>query len=1020
MKSIYSITAGLLQGVASTHGSEKMQVNPRKTLFRFSFVLLFFLTFCIGSAWGSVQSGWTRVTTTAEITAGGTFIIGYEASANTDVIVPLRSDGANATTSAQGYLYSGTTKDASTTGTIDMSSIATTSPYEVTIAASSVTDGAITIQMATGNYIGTPPAKNTAKLYTSATTTNTDYTVEISTNDVVTLTNVAGAATPVKDDKENYYFKYLRYNIASGSQRYAHYRSGQADVVMYKKTASGNAITLDKNGGSADGAGTIANGATSMTISTAPSRTGYTVDGYYKEAGCINKVATAAGALQPSIDGWTNGSSQFTKNAAGTLYAGWAPKICVITLDKGTSGTSDGSVSYTYGESSMTEEISHASKTGYHLLGYYTAASSGTKILNANGTIAGSSITESTTTYTDASGNWAYDGTSLKLYAQWEIDTYTVAWKVNGENWTPYTTTGEGTDGSTSANYNNKVAAIPTAPTSSDCDGTKVFVGWTTSTYSHASTAPTTLFTTQTTSPAITANTTFHAVFANASAGGAVTYTKATTISAGTYLMATITADEYMTKSTLGYTGNDGGNKHGGVVAVSISDGVISTKPETAKEITVILGTGDDADYFAMYDGTNYITQTTKNEFTFADVISYEWNLNASGQIHQKNTYNSSSDNRIYMSNGNSGASTEYFQPLAAKSEGNNSGTYYYHAYLFKKSGGTTYSNYATTCCANIITLSSPTITDDAASGSTITFDPESSLATCGDDTEVVATLELAAGYQATALSFGVSTGTVSISPTISTPINTTTEYTLTFSKNQNATLTTTATIAAKPASAWTWKYGGEEIPDPLHIYVNEVKQLDVTWEPEDLIDDQKAYTVNKESSIAENSKQPAYYRFHGAAGVTSLTNTSISFLLSGLTTKVVNVTVEPLPVVQFVDIIHNETFADVVATVSSGVVTFEKTTPNHDAFDGSTANDCEVNHVHLVGWIYSEWSNVANYMSGTSATAPDKAALLAAEVGTADGFAEDNTPCFFAPGATINTETWKGKTFYAVWAVEE
>ena len=113
----------------------------------------------------------------------------------------------------------------------------------------------------------------------------------------------------------------------------------------------------------------------------------------------------------------------------------------------------------------MTGEISHASKTGHHLLGYYTASSSGTKILNANGTIAGNSITESTTTYTDASGNWAYDGTSLTLYAQWEIDTYTVAWKVNDEAWTP--SGSGGTDGSTSANYNNKVAAIPTAPTSS-------------------------------------------------------------------------------------------------------------------------------------------------------------------------------------------------------------------------------------------------------------------------------------------------------------------------------------------------------------------------------------------------------------------------------------------------------------------------------------------------------------------------------------------------------------------------
>ena len=33
----------------------------------------------------SVQSGWARVTSVSDITSGGTFIIGYEATANSDV-----------------------------------------------------------------------------------------------------------------------------------------------------------------------------------------------------------------------------------------------------------------------------------------------------------------------------------------------------------------------------------------------------------------------------------------------------------------------------------------------------------------------------------------------------------------------------------------------------------------------------------------------------------------------------------------------------------------------------------------------------------------------------------------------------------------------------------------------------------------------------------------------------------------------------------------------------------------------
>ena len=83
-----------------------------------------------------------------------------------------------------------------------------------------------------------------------------------------------------------------------------------------------------------------------------------------------------------------------------------------------------------------------------------------------------------------------------------EKPTYTVSWDVNGTNY---------------SNTYCKDATIPSgdipSPTSSNCDGSKVFVGWTThSDYYSRSEAPDDL--TQTPSTTVTANVTYYAVFA--------------------------------------------------------------------------------------------------------------------------------------------------------------------------------------------------------------------------------------------------------------------------------------------------------------------------------------------------------------------------------------------------------------------------------------------------------------------------------------------------------------------------
>ncbi len=86
-------------------------------------------------------------------------------------------------------------------------------------------------------------------------------------------------------------------------------------------------ITLDKGtGGATDGSATATYNSNKLTGITAPTHATATkvLEGYYKEAGCTNKIADASGNLVAST-AYTNGSSQWTNDAATTvtLFAKW-------------------------------------------------------------------------------------------------------------------------------------------------------------------------------------------------------------------------------------------------------------------------------------------------------------------------------------------------------------------------------------------------------------------------------------------------------------------------------------------------------------------------------------------------------------------------------------------------------------------------------------------------------------------------------------------------------------------------
>lgn len=176
-----------------------------------------------GAKPSSGSASWVRVKTVSELLSGGTFIIGYEATANSGIIIPMANTGS-ATTSAAGFIYSGSEASSGGNNTINMSTVSETSKYEVTIVASTSVSGAICIKLG-DNYLGNTNTRNNCKLFTSESAT-TSFTPTVGSNDVFTLKIDANTG-------ENTNYTTLQYN--TGTPRFAVYADTQKNVVIYKK-----------------------------------------------------------------------------------------------------------------------------------------------------------------------------------------------------------------------------------------------------------------------------------------------------------------------------------------------------------------------------------------------------------------------------------------------------------------------------------------------------------------------------------------------------------------------------------------------------------------------------------------------------------------------------------------------------------------------------------------------------------------------------------------------------------------
>ena len=183
------------------------------------------------------------------------------------------------------------------------------------------------------------------------------------------------------------------------------YKQSGNRTLYAKWTAKTFTVTFDANGGSTSTESkTVTYASTYGTLPT-PTRTGYTFNGWYtaKSGGTqiTSSTTVSITAAQTLYARWTANQYTLTVNPNGGAYAGSTSATTLTTkLQYGT--TTNGTIAI-------------PERNGYKFLGYYTAATGGTKVYDETGACV------KNTTYFDANG--AYKATSnLTVYAQWKAN----------------------------------------------------------------------------------------------------------------------------------------------------------------------------------------------------------------------------------------------------------------------------------------------------------------------------------------------------------------------------------------------------------------------------------------------------------------------------------------------------------------------------------------------------------------------------------------------------------------------
>ena len=200
-------------------------------------------------------------------------------------------------------------------------------------------------------------------------------------------------ATSLKNSKERYLY-YVRVCSASGGTHTISYNAGGGTGTM----ASNTGITDD--------------GSQTLTTNSFTAPDNYTFAGWVADVDVtIGGSTVTAGTL--IADGAT--ITNITSDIA--LTAKWSQTITLDDNDANHGATGDGSATVYYNATSLASITHTTAASGYKLAGYYTAETSGTKVLNSDGSFAGDDITD----WID-DGKWVQnDDDEPTLYAQYEV-----------------------------------------------------------------------------------------------------------------------------------------------------------------------------------------------------------------------------------------------------------------------------------------------------------------------------------------------------------------------------------------------------------------------------------------------------------------------------------------------------------------------------------------------------------------------------------------------------------------------
>lgn len=727
-------------------------------------------------------------------------------------------------------------------------------------------------------------------------------------------------------------------------------------------------VTYDANGGSTSCTNTTTDKTEDFTVcSSAPTKDYYSFAGWLCSA---DDEVYAASATIPAA----------AIDADFSLTAQWTPVTYNITYNLH-GGTTAGGNPTTYDVETATIDLADGTYGHNRFEGWYS-------------------------TYNDGTGAYSDQVTSIPLgshgditlHAKWTT-RHEIVFDADGETTTIYRADDEAMDASVAGQ-----GSVPSDPSAPSTCSTKVFVGWSESEIDdETNTRPGDLM--KSAEGKVDEDKHYYAVWAlRAGSPAPATY-------AGTGTFVKITSmSEVETDTYYVLRGIDGSTVN--VMKNTISSGKMGTADDPVSEnvitnpgVAIVWKLGGKKDAYTLYNQSvsKYVEITGNSTGGYA--------LNASPTSGATYTLTIEDGHGFFFKSNYSTANSRGISIYNA-SEFRSYGLANAKTLELYKLPAYTYSAYSTSCCETKVNL-----THNSPEHGTVEFN-KSRIGTCNSDKEVSLTIIPDVGYQLTGWTVNTSSGYAdakTTSPAVVTNSNNSAaqNITLTFAEDANKDYDVTATFGLMTVSSWAWTLNSAAIPDPLNLYVGQSARLDVAYTPAGVDNSKKTYERTKVDAYINwvGGLQATYSTISGKAS-TGENTTAVTFTHADGPTTTVNVKVLPLPLVHFGDIVHNVEFADVVATLSDNTLSPTKTTPTHADFDGATKNTCEEQHLHLVGWIREDWPALVTYLNGGAQPSTS-------DITTAGVDASGNA-YFFAPGASINTQTFNGVTFYAVWAKVE